>query len=239
MSLLSFAAVMTGHPHSPPVATQQLILVTTESWGSTLGNLQRYQRSGKKWRAMGKPIPVSVGKNGLAWGDKFHGNEKDARAKREGDGCAPAGIFGLGPAFGYALQPPAGCKLPYRPITERDYFVDAPTADDYNRWVTIPAHKPNRPEKLWPSFERMKRPDRIYEFGIVVQHNDHPIVKGCGSAIFLHVWRKPGVPTVGCTAMARDDLLVLLSWLDPNQEPLLVQAPMKELKSLLSIDITP
>ena len=39
--------------------------------------------------------------------------------------------------------------------------------------------------------------------------------------------------------MARDDLLVLLSWLDPNQEPLLVQAPMKELKSLLSIDITP
>ena len=228
---------MTGHSHRLPNATRQLLVVTTKSWGSAAGNLQRYQRVGEKWRAIGKPISVSVGKNGLAWGRGIFRGTADARLKQEGDGCAPAGIFRLGPAFGYAPRPPAGCKLVYRPITERDYFVDAPAADDYNRWVTIPAGKPNRPEKLWPSFERMRRMDRLYEFGIVVQQNDHPIVKGRGSAIFLHVWRNPGVPTVGCTAMARDDLLALLRWLDPNQEPLLVQAPAKELKDILPFDI--
>jgi L,D-peptidoglycan transpeptidase YkuD (ErfK/YbiS/YcfS/YnhG family) len=213
-------------------------VVTTESWRSSAGNLQRYQSIGEKWRSIGKPIPVSVGRNGLAWGRGIYRNAEGARAKQEGDGCAPAGIFRLGPAFGYAPRPPAGCELIYRPITERDYFVDAPAANGYNRWVTIPARKPNRPEKLWPSFERMKRPDQLYEFGIVVQQNDRPVMKGRGSAIFLHVWRNAGVPTVGCTAMARDDLLALLRWLDPNQEPLLVQAPAKELKRILSIDTT-
>ena len=228
---------MTQQPHSLPVATRQLLVVRTESWGSAVGNLQRYQKIDEKWRAIGKPIPVSVGKNGLAWGRGIYRNAQRAHAKQEGDGCAPAGIFRLGPAFGYAPRPPAGCKLIYRAITERDYFVDAPAAAEYNRWVTIPARKPNQPEKLWPSFERMKRPDRLYELGIVVQQNDHPVVKGGGSAIFLHVWRNPGVPTVGCTAMARDDLLALLRWLEPKQEPLLVQAPASELKNILSIEI--
>jgi L,D-peptidoglycan transpeptidase YkuD (ErfK/YbiS/YcfS/YnhG family) len=228
---------MTEQPHSLPVATRQLLVVRTESWSSTVGNLQRYQSIGEKWRAIGNPVPVSVGKNGLGWGLGIYRNPDDAPAKREGDGRAPAGIFRLGPAFGYTPRPPVGCKLVYRPITERDYFVDAPTSEDYNRWVTIPARKPNLPEKLWPSFERMKRPDRLYELGIIVQQNDRPVVKGRGSAIFLHVWRNPSVPTVGCTAMARDDLVALLRWLDPKQEPLLVQAPASELKNILSTQI--
>ncbi len=227
---------MMDQAHSLPVTTRQLLVVTTQSWRSTVGNLQRYQRIGEKdWRTIGKPIPVSVGKNGLAWAHGMYRNAEDAREKREGDGCAPAGIFRVGPAFGYAPRPPAGCKLVYRAITDRDYFVDAPAANDYNRWITIPARKPNRPEKLWTSFERMKRSDRLYEFGIIVQQNDRPVVKGRGSAIFLHVWRNAGFPTVGCTAMARDDLLTLLRWLEPSQQPLLVQAPASELKNILPI----
>jgi L,D-peptidoglycan transpeptidase YkuD (ErfK/YbiS/YcfS/YnhG family) len=236
--MVCIVAGMIGRPHPLPTATRQLLVVTTESWKSVAGNLQRYQRVGKKWHTVGRPISVNVGRNGLAWGRGIYRNEGWAPAKREGDGCAPAGMFRLGNAFGYAARPPSGCKLVYRPITERDYFVDAPTADDYNRWITIPMGKANRPEKLWPSFERMRRSDHLYEFGVVVQHNERPIVKGRGSAIFLHVWRNPGVPTTGCTAMARNDLLALLQWLDPNQEPLLVQAPVPELKSILSIDAT-
>ena len=228
---------MIDGPRSLPVATRQLLVVRTESWGSAVGTLQRYQSIGEKWRAIGKPIPVSVGKNGLAWGRGIDRDPQRAYVKKEGDGCAPAGIFRLGPAFGYAPRPPLGCRLIYRAITERDYFVDAPAAPEYNQWVTIPARKPNQPEKLWPSFERMKRPDRLYELGIIVQQNEDPVVKGRGSAIFLHVWRNPGVPTVGCTAMARDDLLALLQWLEPKQQPLLVQAPASELKNILSTEI--
>ena len=237
LNVLCFVAALIDQQHGLPVRTRQLLVVTTESWRSTVGNLQRYQSNGEKWRTIGKPIPVSVGRSGLAWGRGISRNAEGARAKREGDGCGPAGIFRLGPAFGYAPRPPAGCKLIYRAITERDYFVDAPAADDYNRWVAIPARKPNRPEKIWASFERMKRADHLYEFGIVVQQNDRPVVKGKGSAIFLHVWRNAGVPTVGCTAMARENLLALLRWLDANQEPLLVQAPANELKNILPISI--
>ena len=226
-----------GQAQSLPVTTRQVLVVTTKSWTSVAGKLQRYELVAQKWQPIGKPIPVSVGKNGLAWGRGIYRGGPDAPAKHEGDGRAPAGIFRLGPAFGYSRRAPLGCKLAYRPITDRDYFVDAPASTDYNRWVTIPASRPNRPEKLWPSFERMKRLDRLYEFGIVVQQNDSPVVKGKGSAIFLHVWRAPGVPTVGCTAMAREDLLMLLRWLDPKQEPLLVQTPEDEIKSILGVTI--
>jgi L,D-peptidoglycan transpeptidase YkuD (ErfK/YbiS/YcfS/YnhG family) len=232
--IMGFVAGTVGQAQSLPIATRQLLVVRTESRASSAGNLQRYQLVGRKWQATGEPILVSVGRNGLAWGRGIYRDTDRTPAKSEGDGRAPAGIFRLGPAFGYAPRPPSGCTFPYRAITDRDYFVDAPASADYNRWITIPTGKPNQPEKLWPSVERMKRPDRLYEFGIVVQQNDRPVVKGKGSAIFLHVWRKPGVPTVGCTAMARDDLLALLRWLEPEQHPLLVQAPENEINNILS-----
>src|ERR1700704_4707769 len=107
---------MTKQPHSLPVATRQLLVVRTESWRSAVGNLQRYQKIDEKWRAIGKPIPVSVGKNGLAWGRGIYRSAQRTHAKQEGDGCAPAGIFRLGPAFGYAPTSPAGCRLIYRAI---------------------------------------------------------------------------------------------------------------------------
>jgi L,D-peptidoglycan transpeptidase YkuD (ErfK/YbiS/YcfS/YnhG family) len=235
LTLFCLVSVMIDQPSGVPASTGQLLVVTTESWRSTAGSLQRYQRTEKRWQPIGKAVPVSAGKQGLAWGRGLHRSSINARAKREGDGCAPAGIFAIGPAFGYASQAPARCQLPYRAISERDYFVDDPASADYNRWVTIPAGEANRPEKFWKSFERMRRRDRLYELGIVIQQNESPIVKGKGSAIFFHVWRAPGVATVGCTAMAHDDLLELLRWLDPKQRPLLVQAPASEIKNMLAI----
>ena len=222
-------------PNELPARTDQLLVVTTESWRSTTGTLQRYERTANKWQPIDKHIAISVGKRGLAWGRGLHRIPTNALEKREGDACAPAGIFTIGPAFGYAEQAPAGCKLRYRSITERDYFIDDPTSPDYNRWVTIPKSEPNQPEKIWKSFERMRRADGLYELGIVIHHNDSPIAKAKGSAIFFHVWKERGVPTVGCTAMARDDLVKLLQWLDPKKKPLLVQAPAKEIKNLLAI----
>ena len=85
----------------------------------------------------------------------------------------------------------------------------------------------------------MRRRDRLYEFGLVVQQNDRPVVKGKGSAVFLHVWRGADIPTIGCTAMARADLLTLLRWLKPQERPLRVQAPVGELKNILSISNVP
>jgi L,D-peptidoglycan transpeptidase YkuD (ErfK/YbiS/YcfS/YnhG family) len=226
-----------SQPTTLPRQTRQLLVVTTPSWRSTTGTLQRYRRLNENWQPIGSRIPVSVGKSGLAWGRGLHRVPENAREKQEGDGCAPAGVFAIGPAFGYAAQAPAGCKLSYRPSSDRDYFIDDPTSADYNRWIMIPAEKPNAPKRFWKSCEKMRRADAFYEWGIVIQQNDHPVVRGKGSAIFLHVWKRPDVATVGCTAMAREDLLELLRWLDPKQRPLLVQAPTDEIKNLLAIEL--
>jgi D-alanyl-D-alanine dipeptidase len=48
----------------------------------------------------------------------------------------------------------------------------------------------------------------------------------------MHIWRGPGQPTVGCTAMAQADLESLLGWLDPERKPLLVQLPAAQYQKL-------
>jgi D-alanyl-D-alanine dipeptidase len=77
----------------------------------------------------------------------------------------------------------------------------------------------------------MRRADNLYRWGIVVDHNTPP-VPGAGSCIFLHVWRGPESATNGCTAMAEHDLQSLITWLDPQANPVLVQLPVEELECL-------
>jgi D-alanyl-D-alanine dipeptidase len=48
----------------------------------------------------------------------------------------------------------------------------------------------------------------------------------------MHIWRGPGQPTVGCTAMAQENLESLISWLNPRSTPLLVQLPITEYQRL-------
>ena len=234
-AFLSVGAVVHAGPEQVqllPATTEQVVMVTSNSWSSATGSLQRYEKEGKTWNEVGPPTSVSLGRTGMAWGKGPNDTGNKASQKREGDRRAPAGIFQLGPAFGYAPQPPAGCTLPYRAITDRDYFVDDPASPDYNRWVAIPRAEPNEPEKRWKSFERMKRPDHLYELGIVIQYNDNPVVPGKGSAVFMHIWRETGAPTAGCTAMMRENLLELLRWLKPAKHPVLVQAPVDELRNV-------
>lgn len=177
-------------------------------------------------------LVVVPGKNGMGWGRGLHAPVPAGPEKAEGDGKAPAGIFEFGEAFGYGTDPPVNLKLPYRQSTARDYWIDATASPAYNTWVSIPEDKENIPEKYWNSFERMKRRDHLYELGLVIKHNMEPAVPGKGSAIFMHIWRSPGAPTLGCTAMSKEDLVALLSWLDPEKHPLLIQAPKQEIDQL-------
>jgi L,D-peptidoglycan transpeptidase YkuD (ErfK/YbiS/YcfS/YnhG family) len=56
----------------------------------------------------------------------------------------------------------------------------------------------------------MWREDRLYDCVVEIGWNRHPVVKGRGSAIFLHVARPGFAPTEGCVALRRADLLRLL-----------------------------
>ena len=212
----------------------QLVVVTTADWNSPQGVLRRYERlkANKKWKAVGEPIAVMVGKNGLAWGSGIvHVDAPISSAndpmKKEGDGRAPAGVFRLSRIFGYAPQAQAGWKMPYLSLTSSVECVDDTTSKLYNQIVDRSTVSPD-----WNSSEHMLRSDDLYRWGILVDHNAAPAVAGGGSCIFMHIWRGPGQPTVGCTAMPQADLESLIAWLDPARMPLLVQLPEAQYKNL-------
>lgn len=207
--------------------TRQLLVVTTPTADAVDGRLQRYQRSaaGQAWEPVGSPIPIVVGRNGLAWGSGLLPAPAPATAKREGDGKSPEGAFALGTAFGYADSAPRSSRLPYLTLTPATECVDDVASQQYNRIVSRGTPKPD-----WSSSERMRDMGESYRWGIVVDHNHIAApapgprpVPGGGSCIFLHVWKGTGHGTAGCTAMAQPDIEALLAWLDPERHPLLVQ----------------
>jgi L,D-peptidoglycan transpeptidase YkuD (ErfK/YbiS/YcfS/YnhG family) len=210
----------------------QAVVSITLDWDSTAAVVYRYARldAGQPWKLVGKPIEAVVGRGGLGWGRGL-AEPGEGPVKREGDGRAPAGIFALGPAFGYApADSVPWIRLPYVHSRASVKCVDDPASRAYNRLVdqdTVAAVD-------WNSHEEMLLHNDVYRYGAWVSHNDAPPLPGAGSCIFLHIWRGPGVPTVGCTAMAQDALVELLAWLDPRAHPVLIQAPRSALDRLMS-----
>lgn len=47
-----------------------------------------------------------------------------------------------------------------------------------------------------------------YEFARLIHYNTDPIIKGAGSAFFLHVENQR--PTAGCVAVPREDMIKLI-----------------------------
>ncbi len=124
------------------------------------------------------------------------------RDKREGDGATPVGTW---PLRRVLYRPDRGdppeTALSVAPLAPEDGWCDDPAHADYNRPVTLP--HPARHERLW-------RDDRLYDFVVVLGHNDDPVVPGAGSAVFLHVAQDDYAPTEGCVALAAADLRALL-----------------------------
>jgi len=64
--------------------------------------------------------------------------------------------------------------------------------------------------------DRMTRGDGLYDACVVTDHNAAPVIPGAGSAIFVHLWRKPRHPTAGCIAFRRRDLWWILARWTPH-----------------------
>jgi L,D-peptidoglycan transpeptidase YkuD (ErfK/YbiS/YcfS/YnhG family) len=130
------------------------------------------------------------------------GRAGPARDKREGDGATPKGRLRLLHAF---VRPGrfsrAGLLAPARQTRKDDIWCDAPNSFLYNRHLRGPTRLSH--EDLW-------RPDRLYDFVGVLDHNIRPAVRGRGSAIFFHVATEDLTPTAGCVALRARDLARLL-----------------------------
>ncbi|MGV8922552.1 MAG: L,D-transpeptidase family protein [Thermomonas sp.] len=202
----------------------QMVLVTTADWDSTNGELRRYERDGNGWKQVGAANSIVVGRTGVAWGIGLNAKHGDGPVKREGDGKAPAGVFSIGPAFGYADSARTG--LDYKAMGGNDWCIDVPDSAYYNQIIDRSLVKA---PGLDQSTEPMRRDihadgDQRYREGFVIEHNAEN-ARNAGSCIFAHLWSAPDSTTAGCTAMAPASMDTLLAWLDEKRKPVFVQLP--------------
>jgi len=204
---------------SSHAASQQLIVIISNDFNDSLGEMRLYEKEQQSFSTIGTSIKVNLGRNGLGWGLGQPGLSihQDEPHKQEGDGKAPAGIFKISKAFGYA--PYLETKMPYIQADKQLICVDDIHSQDYNKILKLDPD--NRPK----SFEWMRRQDELYKIGLVIEHN-REAKRGAGSCIFFHIQRSENAPTAGCSAMKEKDLETIIQWLDPKKEPLLVQIPL-------------
>ena len=137
-------------------------------------------------------LPCVIGKHGVS------------KMKREGDGRTPIGKHQI---VGMLYRPdrlpkPRKWALPIRP---RDIWSDDVKDPDYNLMGTSPS--------LF-GYEKLFRPDHLYDLVIITNWNWPYPIKGRGSAIFIHQWRRNAYPTEGCIALSKANLLRVANFID-------------------------
>ncbi len=202
-----------------PSNSRQVLYVTAADDRSTAGELRMLRRTtANVWQSFSEDIPVRLGRHGMAWG---HGafamtTAAGVRIKQEGDGCAPAGVFRITQAFG-AESRPHWMKLPYIRCTSHHWGIDDVRSRFYNQIVD------DREVACdWAGPETMIPSSGCYKLGAVIAHNPQN-KPGLGSCIFMHIWQGKDISTSGCTAMSEAHLRKILAWLDPDENPCLVQ----------------
>ncbi|WP_455757580.1 L,D-transpeptidase family protein [Sulfurimonas sp.] len=204
-------------------SSQQVILVVSNDFNSSKAKLECFDDGKIVFNA----IDVNIGKKGLGWGlGELKLNKKtEDPVKKEGDKKAPIGVFKLSSVYGYSKQ--NNSHMPYLHANKNLICVDESDSKYYNKIIHMPKIKPK-------SFEFMKRDDNQYELGVVVEHNKDAISQR-GSCIFLHVQKSENAGTAGCTAMKLEDLKKIVSWLDIDKKPILIQIPKSSSKEILKL----
>ena len=186
-------------------SARQVIAVIADDYGQTTATFTAYERDGAGWHQVSGPWPAKLGSGGFAPPDQ----------KGEGDGRTPSGSYGFD--FFFGVLPNPGVKFAYRDIVgPQIVWDDDPPSPLYNQWVDTTTQTPG------PTPEPMYNPP-AYNYGAVIGYNTATRTPGLGSAIFLHV--STGGSTAGCVALPQEQLLEVLRWLDPAQQPRIVMGP--------------
>lgn len=186
------------------ISSEQVIIAFNKEEKSYNGILFGLELIKGKWKVTFDTIPCTFGKNGIA----------DPDQKFEGDGKTPSGTFPIGSAFGYHDN--IDVEMKFIELSNSHYWVSDTSSNLYNQLISY------YPENLF--VEKMKRNDHLYKYGIIIEYNTPNPIKGKGSAIFIHIERKKGDPTAGCIAISEEDIIELISWIQPLKNPLIVIA---------------
>jgi len=143
-------------------------------------------------RFMGREFSCSIGRAGVS------------SCKQEGDKTTPVGLWRLEMALYREdrIKKPV-TDIPLLPIRYGMRWCDDINSDFYNQLVYSGDDATG---------ETMFRADHCYDCCVVLSYNRSPVVKGIGSAIFMHVRKYVGYPTLGCVAFDIDDLLWILKY---------------------------
>ncbi len=138
----------------------------------------------------GYKLKCSIGKSGVT------------QSKKEGDLTTPKGLFELGLLY-YRKDKIKllKCKIKKRAIKKGMGWCNDSKSKKYNQEISFPFKY---------GAEKLYREDKIYDIFINIKYNQLPIVKGKGSAIFLHLSNKKYKPTSGCVAIQKKDFLKIL-----------------------------
>ena len=149
----------------------------------------------------GYKLKCSIGKSGII------------SSKKEGDLATPEGIFKLGLLYyrkdrNEYLQ----SKIKKRVIKKSMGWCNDIGSKKYNQEIYFPFKY---------GAEKLYRKDKMYDIFINIKYNHTPIVKGNGSAIFLHLTDKKYKPTSGCVAILKKDFLKILPLINKNTKILI------------------
>lgn len=158
-----------------------------------------------QWNEVLTPFKVNLGAHGIV----------SKEQKKEGDLSTPEGYYAIPFVFGYKNN--IDTKMDFIEVGKNHVWVCNPKSDKYNTLVvdnTGEYTKDEKNEKLLST-----KTDILNEYAIVVDYNTNPIIKGKGSAIFMHVERNSNHRTAGCISMPRETIIKVIQWLNPDKHP--------------------
>jgi len=130
--------------------------------------------------------------------------------EREGDFITPKGKFKLIKIYYRSDRiKKINSTLKKIKIKKNMGWCDDVSSNYYNKQIKIN-------KKI--SHEKLHRKDNVYDIIVVLNYNLNPIIKGKGSAIFLHVAKKNYNKTQGCIALKKNELLSLISKIKKNTQ---------------------
>jgi len=146
-------------------------------------------------------LRCSIGKSGIT------------SFKKEGDLATPRGMFNLGLLY-YRKDriKSLKSKIKKRVIKKNMGWCNDSKSEKYNQEIYFPFKY--KAEKLY-------RKDRNYDIFINIKYNHNPIIKGKGSAIFLHLANNKYKPTRGCIAIQKKDFIKILPLINKNTKILI------------------
>ena len=141
-------------------------------------------------------LKCSIGKSGIT------------NFKKEGDLATPRGVFKLGLLY-YRKDRNKSLKskLKKKVIRKNMGWCNDSKCKKYNQEIYLPSKY---------GAEKLYRKDKIYDILINIKYNHYPIIKGKGSAIFLHLTNIKYKPTKGCITILKKDFLKILPLINRN-----------------------